>query len=80
MFTCNGILNFVKVVTKCNLSGNVSDRVACCLDASADRTAHTRFNFDNRIVKAFRIKCKLYVTTTLISIELIISIAALRNI
>ena len=63
-FSCDCIWNFIQRISQRNLRSDLRDRISGCLRSQCRRTAYTRIYLNHAILKAFRIQCILYVTST----------------
>ena len=61
--SCDCVLDLIQVVSQSNLGGNLGDRITGSLRRQRGRTADTRINLDNTVLKALRMQSELYVTS-----------------
>ena len=62
--TCDRIRNLIQSISQCNLGCNLGDRITGSLTCQCRGTAYSRIYLNNTVLKAFRMKCILYVTST----------------
>ena len=63
-FASDGVRDLIQCVAQCDLGCNLGDRITGSLTCKCGRTAYTRVNLDDTVLKALRMKGILYVTST----------------